>query len=235
MLGTIINCVAVFIGSILGVSIGNIFSEDMKKMTITSVGLLTIVIGVQMFLSYTLEEIEFLVLLFSLVLGSIIGITLKIEERIEKAGERLKEKAKNTESTFVEGFVVASIIYNTGPLAILGSIKDGIDHEIDLLLIKSGLDGVMSIILSASLGIGVIFSIIPVAIYQGSITLLSYLLAPSLSSSILGMISVVGGILILALGFRVLEIKDIPVGDMTPSIILVIPSMIILEYISSLL
>lgn len=235
MLGTIINCVAVIIGSILGVSIGNIFSEDMKKMTITSVGLLTIVIGVQMFLSYTLEEIEFLVLLFSLVLGSIIGITLKIEERIEKAGERLKEKAKNTESTFVEGFVVASIIYNTGPLAILGSIKDGIDHEIDLLLIKSGLDGVMSIILSASLGIGVIFSIIPVAIYQGSITLLSYLLAPSLSSSILGMISVVGGILILALGFRVLEIKDIPVGDMTPSIILVIPSMIILEYISSLL
>jgi uncharacterized membrane protein YqgA involved in biofilm formation len=207
MLGTIINCVAVFIGSILGVSIGNVFSEDMKKMTITSVGLLTIVIGVQMFLSYTLEEIEFLVLLFSLVLGSIIGITLKIEERIEKAGERLKEKAKNTESTFVEGFVVASIIYNTGPLAILGSIKDGIDHEIDLLVIKSGLDGIMSIILSASLGIGVIFSIIPVAIYQGSITLLSYLLAPSLSSR----------------------------GNMTPSIILVIPSMIILEYISSLL
>lgn len=235
MLGTIINCVAVLIGSILGVSLGNIFSEDMKKITITGVGLLTIVIGIQMFLSYSLEEVEFLVLLFSLVIGSIIGITLKIEERIEKTGEWLKEKAKNTESTFVEGFVVASIIFETGPLAILGSIKDGIDQEMDLLLIKSGLDGVMSIILSASLGIGVIFSIIPVAIYQGSITLLALLLGPSLNPSIQGMISVVGGVLILALGFRVLEIKDIPVGDMTPSIILVIPFMVILDYISSLM
>ncbi|MHA2347065.1 MAG: DUF554 domain-containing protein [Candidatus Hodarchaeales archaeon] len=229
MLGTIINCVAVFIGSILGISLGNIFSEDMKKITITSVGLLTIVIGVQMFLSYTLEETEFLVLLFTLVIGSITGITLKIEERIEKTGEWFKKKTKNTESTFVEGFVVASIIFETGPLAILGSIKDGIDQKIDLLLIKSGLDGVMSIILSASLGIGVVFSIIPIIIYQGSITLLALFLGQSLSTSIQGMISVVGGILILALGLRILEIKDIPVGNMTPSILLVIPFTVMLK------
>ncbi len=93
----------------------------------------------------------------------------------------------------------------------------------------------MSIILSASLGIGVIFSVIPIALYQGGITLLSLLFGPSLSASLQGMISVVGGILILALGLRILEIKDVPVGDMTPSVLFVIPFMVILESLESLL
>jgi uncharacterized membrane protein YqgA involved in biofilm formation len=232
MLGTIINCIAVILGSLVGVSIGKyVFSEEMKQVTIKSIGLLTIVLGMQMYLSYSLTEMEFLVLIFSLVLGGITGTILRIEDNVEKFGEWLKSRAKSSESSFVEGFVVASIIFETGPLAILGSIKDGItqSQELDLLLIKSGLDGIMAIALSTSLGIGVVFSIIPVALYQGIITILAAIFGPSLSFAIQGMISVVGGVLILGLGLRVLEIKDIPVGDMIPSILLVIPFTMILE------
>ncbi len=236
MLGTIINCLAVIIGTIIGVTIGKvIFSEEMKQITIRSIGLLTILIGVQMFLSYPLSEMEFLVVLFSLVFGGIIGILLKIESNIDKLGEWFKGRAKSSESTFVEGFVVASIIFETGPLAILGAIKDGINQEIDLLLIKSGLDGIMSIVLSASMGIGVIFSVIPVFVYQGAITIISAIIGPQLSESVQGMVSVVGGVLILGLGLRVLEIKDIHVGDMTPSILIVIPFTIILESIQAII
>jgi uncharacterized membrane protein YqgA involved in biofilm formation len=203
----------------------------MKQVTIKSIGLLTIVLGMQMYLSYSLTEMEFLVLIFSLVLGGISGTFLRIEDNVEKFGEWLKIRAKSSESSFVEGFVVASIIFETGPLAILGSIKDGISQsqELDLLLIKSGLDGIMAIALSTSLGIGVVFSIIPVALYQGIITILATLFGPSLSLAVQGMISVVGGVLILGLGLRVLEIKDIPVGDMIPSILVVIPFTMMLE------
>ncbi|PWI49041.1 hypothetical protein CEE45_03760 [Candidatus Heimdallarchaeota archaeon B3_Heim] len=232
MLGTLINCLAVICGTIIGVTMGKVFfSDEMKQITIKSIGLLTMMFGVQMFLKYPLSEMEFLVLMFSLVLGGIIGVLIKIEDNIEKLGEWFKDRAKNSESTFVEGFVVASIIFETGPLAILGSIKDGISQELDLLLIKSGLDGIMSIVLSATLGIGVIFSVVPILVYQGSITLISVLVSPQLSESVQGMISVVGGVLILGLGIRILEIKDIPVGDMTPSILLVIPFTLIFEVI----
>ena len=188
-----------------------------------------------MFLSYEVAELEFLVLLFSLVLGSITGTLLRIEDNIEKLGKWLKSRFKSSESNFVEGFVVASIIFETGPLAVLGSIKDGISGELDLLLIKSGLDGIMSIALATSMGIGVIFSIIPVLIYQGSITILAALVGPQLSDPVKGMISVVGGVLILGLGLRILEIKDmdkVKIMDMTPSILLIIPFTILLELLT---
>ena len=201
MLGTIINCIAVIVGSLFGVTLGKyIFSEEMKEITIKSIGLLTLVLGMQMYLSYAVTELEFLVLMFSLVIGSILGTALKIEENIEKLGEWIKSQAKSSEGSFVESFVIASIIFETGPLAILGSIKDGLNQELDLLLIKSGLDGILSIALATSMGIGVIFSIIPVAIYQGSITLLAVLFGSQLSSTVQGMISVVGGVLILGIG-----------------------------------
>ncbi len=236
LLGTLINCLAIIIGTLIGITVGKvIFTDEMKQITIKSIGLLTMLLGVEMFLSYNISNVEFLILLFSLVLGGILGLWVKIEENIEKLGEWFKNKAKSSESTFVEGFVVASIIFETGPMAILGSIKDGLGEEIDLLLIKSGLDGIMSIALSASMGIGVIFSIIPVLVYQGSITLLSALVGPQLSDSVQGMITVIGGVLILGLGIRILEIKDIPVGDLTPSILIIVPFTIIIETIQAML
>ena len=234
MLGTIINCIAVIIGSFLGITLGKLYTEEMKEITTKVIGLITIIIGIQMALASPLTEVQFLIMMFSLVIGAIIGVILQIEGNIDRFGNWLKSRARSTESTFVEGFVVASIIYETGPLAILGAIKDGINQEIDLLLIKSGLDGIMSIALTASLGIGVIFSIIPMALYQGSITILAALLGSELSSTVQTMIYAVGGVLILGLGIRILEIKEIPVGNMVPSVLLVIPFTLILEFIQNL-
>ena len=114
------------------------------------------------------------------------------------------------------------------------AIKDGVNQEIDLLVIKSGLDGVMSIALTASYGIGVVFSIIPILLYQGSITILALLLGSELSSTVQLMIYAIGGILILGLGIRILEIKELPVGNMIPSILLVIPFTAIIEFLTNL-
>ncbi|MHA1947405.1 MAG: DUF554 domain-containing protein [Candidatus Hodarchaeales archaeon] len=235
MLGTIINCIAVIFGSILGITLGKLYTEEMKEITTKAIGLITIIIGIQMSLAFTLTNAQFLIMMFSLVIGAIIGVILQIEENIQRFGDWLKSRAKSTESTFVEGFVVASIIYETGPMAILGAIKDGINQEIDLLLIKSGLDGIMSIALAASMGIGVIFSIIPMVLYQGSITILASIFGSELGSTVQSMIYAVGGVLILGIGIRVLEIKEMPVGNMVPSILLVIPMTLILEFVQNLL
>ena len=234
MLGTIINCIAVIIGSFLGITLGKFYTEEMKEITTKAIGLITIIIGIQMSFASTLTEVQFLIMMFSLVIGAIIGVILQIEDNIDRFGNWLKSRARSTDSTFVEGFVVASIIYETGPMAILGAIKDGVNQEIDLLIIKSGLDGIMSIALTASLGIGVIFSIIPMALYQGSITILASLIGSELSSTVQSMIYAVGGVLILGLGIRILEIKEIPVGNMVPSVLLVIPFTLILEFIQNL-
>ena len=234
MLGTIINCIAVIIGSFLGITLGKFYTKEMKEITTKAIGLITIIIGIQMSFASTLTEVQFLIMMFSLVIGAIIGVILQIEDNIDRFGNWLKSRARSTDSTFVEGFVVASIIYETGPMAILGAIKDGVNQEIDLLIIKSGLDGIMSIALTASLGIGVIFSIIPMALYQGSITILASLIGSELSSTVQSMIYAVGGVLILGLGIRILEIKEIPVGNMVPSVLLVIPFTLILEFIQNL-
>ena len=235
MIGTLINCIAVIIGSFLGITLGKLYTEEMKEITTKAIGLITIIIGIQMSLEYTLSNAQFLIMLFSLVIGSIIGVVLQIEENILRFGDWLKLRAKSSENTFVEGFVVASIIFETGPMAILGAINDGVSQDIDLLLIKSGLDGIMSIALTASMGIGVIFSIIPIALYQGSITILAFILGSGLSSTVHSMIYAVGGALILGLGIRILEIKEIPVGNMVPSILLVIPFTLILESLQNLI
>ena len=132
MIGTLINCIAVILGSLLGITLGKLYTEEMKEITTKAIGLITITIGIQMSLAFTLSNSQFLVMMFSLVIGSIIGVILQIEERIQRFGDWLKTRAKRTESTFVEGFVVASIIYETGPMAILGAIKDGVNQEIDL-------------------------------------------------------------------------------------------------------
>jgi len=235
MLGTIINVIAVIIGSFLGITLGKLYTEEMKDITTKSIGLITIIIGIQMSLASPLTDVQFLIMMFSLVIGGIMGVILKIEDNIDRFGNWLKSHSRSTDSTFVEGFVVASIIYETGPMAILGAIKDGVNQEIDLLLIKSGLDGIMSIALTASMGIGVMFSIIPMALYQGSITILASLIGSELSSTVQTMIYAVGGVLILGLGIRILEIKEIQVGNMVPSVLLVIPFTIILESIQNLL
>ncbi|NHJ03016.1 MAG: DUF554 domain-containing protein [Candidatus Heimdallarchaeota archaeon] len=233
MIGTLINCGTVIIGSIIGLTLGRFYTEDMKTITIKSIGLLTLVIGIDMVLSSgrALGAWEFLTIMFSLILGGISGVLLNIEGNLEKFGSWLKERAKSQETSFIEGFVVASIIFETGPMAILGSINDGLQGDLTLLLIKSGLDGIMSIALASTFGVGVIFSIISVALYQGSITLFAILFGAVLPEIVIIMIRIVGGILILGLGVRILELQDIPIGNMIPAIFWAIPITILVDFL----
>ncbi len=233
MLGTLINCCTVIIGSIIGLTIGRFYTEDMKTITIKGIGLLTLVIGIDMILSSgrPLGAWEFLTVMFSLILGGITGVLLNIEGNLEKFGSWLKEKAKSQETTFIEGFVVASIIFETGPMAILGSINDGLSGDLSLLLIKSGLDGIMAIALTSTFGIGVIFSVITVVLYQGSITLLALLFGAVLPEVVIIMIQIVGGVLILGLGVRILELQDIPIANMIPAIFWAIPFTLFLDFL----
>ncbi|MHA1974732.1 MAG: DUF554 domain-containing protein [Candidatus Hodarchaeales archaeon] len=238
MLGTIINIITIIIGSFFGLTLGRFYTEKMKNITIKSLGLITVIIGIQMCINSerSLGSIEFLLLIFAMVLGSITGVILDIEANLEKFAEWIKTKTKSRikETKFVEGFVIASIIFETGPLAILGSIQDGLTQDLTLLLIKSTLDGIMALALSASFGIGVVFSIITVFIYQGSITMIAIVFGAGLSNAILAMISIVGGVLIVGLGIRILEIQDLPIGNMIPAIIWIIPIASIFEILGLL-
>lgn len=225
MLGTIINVIAVTIGSTIGILVGRKYSEEMRTITMHSLGLITLILGMAMALQSIeggLGATDFLVLIFSLVLGSITGVILQIESRMERFGGFLKEKTKSGETRFIEGFVVASIVFETGPLSILGAIQDGFG-QIDLLVTKSALDGFASIAFAASMGIGVFFAIIPVFVYQGTITAFSLIISPSIPIYVEQMMNVVGGAMILAIGLKLLDIKDVKVGNMIPAIFWVIP------------
>ncbi len=238
MLGTIINCTAIIIGSLLGLLIGRYYTEEMKEITIRGLGLITIMISIQMaLLTVSLVAHDFIVIIFSVVLGGVTGVALKIEDRLESLGQWLQEKTQTStdKAKFIEGFVTASIIFETGPLAILGAINDGLRGDIGLLLIKSSLDGFVSIAFGASLGIGVIFSTIVVFFYQAPITLAAQFIEPFISEYVENMMNVVGGIIIFGLGLKLLDIKDIKVANLIPAIFWVIPLATLLNIILSAL
>ncbi|MHA2297699.1 MAG: DUF554 domain-containing protein [Candidatus Hodarchaeales archaeon] len=248
MIGTIINCIAVVIGASIGLVIGKFYNEEMRTITMYSLGFVTLILGMSMCLLTIPSGLgagDFLVLIFSLVFGSITGVVLQIETRLEKFGAWLQDRSKSKDSKFIEGFVVASIIFETGPLAILGAIQDGLAVEsianyldimsyldnIPMLLTKSGLDGFASIAFTASMGIGVLFAIIPVLIYQGIITLFSFVIAPLIPLYVQQMMSVVGGGLMIGISLKLFDIKDVKVGNMIPTIIWVIPLALIVQYL----
>ncbi len=237
MLGTIINCLAVIVGSVIGLIIGRFYTEEMKEITIRGIGLITIVIALQSSLqTMPLTATDYLIVIFSIVLGGTTGVILRIEDRIEILGKWIQEKTtkKVENQRFVEGFVTASIIFETGPLAILGAIYDGLRGDLTLLLTKSALDGFVSIAFSATMGIGVIFSSIMVFAYQAPITLFASFIAPYIPEYTQNIMSVVGGVIILGLGFKLLDIKDVKVANLIPAIFWVIPLAFLAPYINML-
>ena len=157
-------------------------------------------------------------MILCVVAGGIIGEALDIEKALEKMGDWFQSRFAKGESTFAEGFVTASLIYCVGAMAIVGSLDDGLTGNIQTLLAKSILDGVSAIVFASTLGVGVVFSAIPVLFYQGSITLLAGVLKPWLTPEVISQMSTVGSLLIMGIGFNILEIKRIKVGNMLPAI-----------------
>ena len=217
MKGTIVNVIAIFLGCSVGFILKSKFPEKIGKIVMQALGLASLLIGMQM----ALKTDNVLLLIFSLTIGGIIGEVIGIEEGLEKFGERVKLKFKSSNSSerFVEGFVTASLLYCVGSMAIMGALKEGLSGNPDILYTKSLLDGLTSIAFTAAMGLGVLFSAIPVFLYQGGITLLARSIKDFLSPEVINEMTAVGGILILGIGFGLLKIKKIKIGNLLPAIL----------------
>ena len=227
--GTTLNIAAIIIGSVLGILIGKKLSEKFRRLITDVLGCVTAISAADALSSYWDASLThalpqggaILMVVFSLLICAAIGSWIKIEESLEVFGEKLKSKFdKKEESNFVEGFVSASLVFAIGPLAILGSISDGMGTGIDQLVLKSTLDGFTSIAFSASLGWGVALSSLPVGIYQFIWTGIGISLGAILADYQIAAMTAVGGVLLIGISLRLLRIKDVSVANLLPAIAL---------------
>jgi uncharacterized membrane protein YqgA involved in biofilm formation len=219
MTGNFINLIAILVGSAIGVFFGARLSEHLKATVISGMGLFTTAVGIQMFL----KTENALIVLGALIFGAILGEWWKVEEGVQNLGiwleKRFAGSSEGGSSRFVRGFLTASVLYCTGPMAVLGSISDGLRGDYLTLSIKSVLDGFLSIAFASTLGIGVAFSALPVFIYQGSLSLLAAQLNAIVTTTMMNEMTATGGVLLMGIGLSsILEIKKIRVGNFLPAL-----------------
>jgi uncharacterized membrane protein YqgA involved in biofilm formation len=213
--GTFVNTGAVLAGSLLGLAAGKHLPERLKITVMQALGLAVILIGLQMALSGK----EPLTSICCLLLGALTGELLRIEQGVERIGEWLKSKTGSDSSTFVQGFVFASILYLTGAMMIVGAIQDGTIGDTRTLYIKSLLDGVASIALSSTLGVGVAFSALSVLVVQGAVTLLASRLDFLREPAVLNAVTATGGLIILGIGINLMNMAKIRIGNFLPALL----------------
>lgn len=226
-LGTVINVAAILVGATIGLLIKGGIPKRFQDTMTSAIALCTIFIGISGAMSGLLGVLEgqlqtqdTMMMIASLILGALVGEGIDIEKRLENLGEWCKSRIpgqKDGTGSFVEAFVTSSLLFCVGAMAIVGALEDGLNHNYDILIAKSTMDGVMAIVFTASLGIGVYFSALPIAIYQGGITLLAGLIRPYLSEMVIGRMSFVGSILIFALGINLLFGKKVKIGNLLPA------------------
>lgn len=214
ILGTIVNSLAILAGSLIGLVFAKHIKQNYSEIMLKAVSLTIVLIGI----SNALKTKNLMVVIFSMVIGSIIGEFLNIEGRLDKIGETIEGKFKGGNNNISKGFVTSSLVYCIGSMAIIGALESGLTGNHQTLFAKSTLDGISAIVFSSSLGVGVALSSISVFLYQGSITILSSMLSNVLVPSVIAEMSATGGLLILGLGFNMLEFNRIKVGNMLPAI-----------------
>ncbi|HPC36609.1 MAG TPA: DUF554 domain-containing protein [Candidatus Marinimicrobia bacterium] len=218
MVGTLVNVGTVIVGSSLGLLLHTRLPRKFTVIVFQVIGLFTLFLGFSMALKTT----NFLVMVFSGALGAVLGELCKLEEGINNLGENLKHRLKSDNDKFAEGLVTAFLMFCMGSMTILGALEEGMGGKPNLLLAKSLLDGFSSMILASGLGIGVLLSVIPLFIYQGGLTLLASLLGDVLNPTVINEMTAVGGLMLIGLGFNILEIKTIKVINMLPGLIVAI-------------
>jgi len=243
-LGTVINVAAIIVGSAIGLLVGHRLPERTREVVTDVLGLVTLLVGGLSAVAVTSAALSdrvgpgvpLLVVLGSLLVGSIIGSLLRLEDRLEQVGHWLRARftrgpaedelaepdtvlAQGGSARFVEGFVTASLVFCVGPLAILGSVSDGLGRGIDQLVLKSVLDGFASIAFAASLGVGVMLSAAAVLVYQGAITILGVQLGSVLDEAQIAALTATGGLLLVGIGLRLLRVRAVPVADMLPALV----------------
>lgn len=218
MIGTLVNVAAIVGGSIVGLFLREKFPERIQKIVLQGISLAVLLIGLQMAMSVNGSK-DILIVIFSLVLGGIAGEIMSIENRLDQLGNYLKSSFNTgQESLFVQGFVHASLIYCVGAMAIMGAINDGLNNDPSILFTKSVLDGTTAIAFTATFGIGVMFSALPVLFYQGGISLLASWAQQILREPVIRDMTATGGLLIFAIGLNMLGASKIKVGNLLPAI-----------------
>lgn len=215
MIGTIVNVIAVILGSFIGLIIHKKLPDRLVKVTFQVLGLFTVILGIKM----SLESENLLILIFSLLLGSLLGSGLKLNDGLEKQTEKLNKRFGGKNQSFNKGLITAFLLFCVGSMTILGAIEEGMNNNPELLLIKSLMDGFSSIALTVAFGVGVMFSVIPLIIFQGGLTLLAMWLGSFFPEIYITEIIAVGGVILLGLGLNLLEITKIKLIDLLPALL----------------
>lgn len=236
--GTVVNVAAIILGSLLGLAVGNALNSRTREAITTLLGLFTLVMAATSLapvfadrFAKALSSLALVVVLLALVCGVVVGSVLRLEDRIEQFGDWLRSRATGrvdpdavgqtaARARFINGFVTSTLLFAIGPMAILGSLNDGLGLGNQILLTKSLLDGTAAIAFASALGVGVLASALPVALYQGALTVLGALVGGLLSQLQLDALSVAGGVMLLGLGIRLLGLKQIAVADLLPGVVL---------------
>ena len=221
MIATVINALAVVVAGIIGSLFGKSIGEKYTKSVMTVMALITAIIGIQ----GAVGTSNVLIIVICAVLGTLLGTALKLDDAINASGDKVKSllsKTKLGQGSFGDAFVTTTILFCVGTMAILGSIQAGLNQDYSILLTKSIMDFVSALAFSAALGPGVIFSAVPVFVFQGMITLLAGVAAPYLTEQVITEMSAVGGPIFIAMSINLLNIRQerIKVGDMIPAIFL---------------
>lgn len=231
-IGSVVNAGAIVVGGLVGLAVGSLISKRVQATLVSAMAVGTMFIGAGETFSRmlsvapdgTMTARGALMLVMSLAIGAVAGELADIDGRLEDFGRWLRRVSRNeNDKSFLDGFVTASLTFCIGAMAILGALEDGLRGDPSLLYLKSVMDGIFTIALTASLGKGVIFSAIPILVLQGSVTLASGFLRPVMTPDVLDAISLVGGVLIFCVGWNILwNEKKVRVANMLPSLVVAV-------------
>lgn len=231
MLATLINAAAIVLGSFLGILLKKKLDARFEEAVFTATGMIASVIGIQM----AIKTGHPLALAIALIAGGLCGFALNIEGGVLKLGERLKNRfAKNDTGSFASGFLDGTILFCVGAMAIVGSFKAGTEGDYSILLTKSVMDGVVSILFASAMGIGVAFSALSILVYQGLLTLLSVWVKPFVSPLMLAELTGVGGALVMMIGINLLGLKKLKTGNFLPSLVFTVLLVLLMPFVSFL-
>lgn len=217
MVGTLVNAGAIIAGGSIGLVFKKKIPSKYQTIYFQAVGLFTLLLGIKM----ALDAAEPLLVLVSLVLGGFIGLKMNLEKRTDLLGEYIKKKIRIKDERFTEGLVTAFLLFCTGSMTIVGAIEEGLGETSNLLLTKSLLDFFSSIMLAAVMGNGIIFSIIPLLLFQGGITLLVSIIGNHIPDAMVTELSAVGGIILIGLSINLLNIKKIQIINLLPALVFI--------------
>nr|WP_240548117.1 DUF554 domain-containing protein [Paenibacillus lignilyticus] len=220
MTGAVVNAAAIIGGGVLGIVLPRV-KDEMKKTVMAAMGMLVLVLGIGM----ALKSDNFVLVAFSLAIGGVLGELLNIEGKLQKLGEQLQTVvARNKPSNIAEGFVTTTLVFCIGAMAVLGSLESGLHDNHNILFTKSILDGFLALLFASTLGVGVLFSAIPILLYEGALTLFASAITSWMGDQVLDAIILeitsIGGILIMGIGINILNVMRIRVANLLPAIVI---------------